>query len=473
MNVTEEQQNALQNFQNQAAQIANKRVSEGTRKSYNSRLNNWKKWLKDYHAGQYLTDEGKTLVLPLPEDVMLGFMGYIAYKNPPPPGQANAAGNTTGNPASTTRNTVTTGDTTNTTGNTTGNNTEVPVPRVPLIPKSNSTIMGYYSALKFEYSERNIPWNGTTRITKFLDGFQNTVALAREVGTLPAYEGKAYLPIKGFSLLAKYALEKNGSDSVYAHLYMILCWNIVGRTNSIAHLNFANVTWDNDSLVITLPRQKSDPSGQRVKPKCIYANPFCPEICPVLALALYTFSFTCTISTVTETAYCLFEGSSPENAFTKWLHDNALKKMTPEDLGVPVEFIGTHSFRKGAATYISSFDVVSENSIDMRAGWTNGRIRSKYIFGTPGADQLIGRLVSGLNIRNCNEFLVLPPHFDDSGVQLFPEYVQAVANFSGYPLAFRKTLQYLIASLLIILIGFYKIFIQHILFSALQFGRMG
>jgi hypothetical protein len=50
--------------------------------------------------------------------------------------------------------------------------------------------------------------------------------------------------------------------------------------------------WKEDALTIAMPHQKNDQAGEKPKdPKHVYANPLRPEICPILALALYFIQF--------------------------------------------------------------------------------------------------------------------------------------------------------------------------------------
>ena len=49
---------------------------------------------------------------------------------------------------------------------------------------------------------------------------------------------------------------------------------------------FNHVVWENDAMVITLPKTKSNQEGVETYPKHVYANPFDPVICPVLAMGL-------------------------------------------------------------------------------------------------------------------------------------------------------------------------------------------
>eukprot|EP01040_Poterioochromonas_malhamensis_P014543 gene14543-16106_t len=310
---------------------------------------------------------------------------------------------------------------------------------------ANSTMMGYYSALKYHYSEREVPFNSSVELSNFLSGYQKQTARARENGELPSFEGKQFLSLSVYRRLALYALKHNGGDSISAHLYMILCWNVMGRSNTTAHINMSNIKWDNDCIIIDIPRHKGDQTGEFASSKHIFANLQMPEICPILAMALYVFS-NGFISSGDSRGARLFDGANPEATFNRWLHVNALRNISEEELGMKRESIGSHSFRKGAATHVSSFDVVTETNVNFRAGWNQGRVRGRYIFGTPGADQLIGRILCGLNIHNCLEFLSIPAHFHESlvGESLWQ---QILVDFNSYPVGFRSCLPYLLASL--------------------------
>ncbi len=73
-------------------------------------------------------------------------------------------------------------------------------------------------------------------------------------------------------------------------------------------------SWENDSLVVDISKHKADQTGERVTPKHIYANPFIPELCPIMALALHVFGNTSNDPDVSK----LFHGN-PYEVFTKWL----------------------------------------------------------------------------------------------------------------------------------------------------------
>ena len=87
------------------------------------------------------------------------------------------------------------------------------------------------------------------------------------------------------------------------------------------------------------------------------------------------------------------------------------------DLGAVRTELGTHSNRKGCATYLLALSTsLSVVCVYLRAGWTLGRVQDRYILGGPGGDQLTGRAASGLPI-NKQEFSMLPQHFTGAGME--------------------------------------------------------
>ena len=77
---------------------------------------------------------------------------------------------------------------------------------------------------------------------------------------------------------------------VFAHTFLILAWNLMARSNSVGSLMYQHVSWENDSMVIRLPKHKGDQEGKNSYPKHVFANPNDPSICPVLGFAVYVFT---------------------------------------------------------------------------------------------------------------------------------------------------------------------------------------
>ena len=102
-------------------------------------------------------------------------------------------------------------------------------------------------------------------------------------------------------------------------------------------------------------RSKGDQEGVNSKePWHIYANPEEPAVCPVLSLACYLLAY----PQVTD-GNKLFMSTDPYQRFSKILRsileDN---EAVFTALGVDIDTIGSHSARKGAATYCSTGSTV-------------------------------------------------------------------------------------------------------------------
>ncbi|EKX42864.1 hypothetical protein GUITHDRAFT_45184, partial [Guillardia theta CCMP2712] len=107
-------------------------------------------------------------------------------------------------------------------------------------------------------------------------------------------------------------------------------------------------------------------------PRRVYANPVYPEICPILALGIYLLCYL-------PDELSLFPGRSQYKRFMQVLS----KIMMPPNqsaapitahlrsLGLQPEDLGSHSIRKGAATYCSSGSThcPSSSAVSERAGW--------------------------------------------------------------------------------------------------------
>ncbi|POM67409.1 Hypothetical protein PHPALM_16601 [Phytophthora palmivora] len=60
------------------------------------------------------------------------------------------------------------------------------------------------------------------------------------------------------------------------------------RAGNTASIHSGHLSWDGDALAILFGHMKNDHDGTRPRDaRRVYANPFIPEICPVLSLAIY------------------------------------------------------------------------------------------------------------------------------------------------------------------------------------------
>jgi hypothetical protein len=154
-----------------------------------------------------------------------------------------------------------------------------------------------------------------------------------------------------------FLLDRETNDGVFAHCFLLLTWNLGCRVNNTTIIRLQDITWANcfDCFHMLFAHSKTDPTGDNSQyPRHIFANPSEPLVCPVLSLALY---FSCCFSGgTTHTANSpLFPGARQEHRFSRFLarileeHEQEVK-----DLGYELSQIGSHSIRKGAASYITS-----------------------------------------------------------------------------------------------------------------------
>lgn len=65
----------------------------------------------------------------------------------------------------------------------------------------------------------------------------------------------------------------------------------MSRAGSTGNIKFQHTRWDNDHLIVVIPKHKGDRSGKKLPTgKNVYANPIDPEICPLLVLGIILLS---------------------------------------------------------------------------------------------------------------------------------------------------------------------------------------
>eukprot|EP00048_Salpingoeca_helianthica_P006694 m.101557 g.101557 ORF g.101557 m.101557 type:complete len:665 (+) comp14090_c7_seq3:760-2754(+) len=197
---------------------------------------------------------------------------------------------------------------------------------------------------------------------------------------------------------------------VFAHCMLTLSWNLACRVSNTATVCYSHMSWANDAMQIVFAHMKNDQTGERPRdPRHLYANPFQPEVCCVLSLGIYLLCFQVGANNNGH----LFGGPNPADRYSSILRN--VLAGNPERLavyGADATHIGTHSIRKGAATYLASGTTASPShtSVCLRAGWAMHGVEGTYLRFEGAADQFCGRVVAGLPIGSEN-FAVSPPHF--------------------------------------------------------------
>lgn len=317
--------------------------------------------------------------------------------------------------------------------------------------KRVSTVQGYKSALKWWLQDQKVVIDPLfeMELDKFMKGYKNRIANLKLKGILPINEGKAYLTFNAYIQLTTALFQSaNFKTMLFTWPFIVIQWNLIGRSASVAAIMYDHVRWDGDSLIVELPKHKGDQEGDRQHPRHLYANPLNPVICPVLALAMITFTQPFRAEQEGMHSFRLFDGEHSEARFSSLLR-SALVALSADDLtalGCPINDIGTHSTRKGAASYCAGFiNGPSTLQIFLRAGWSIGNVPDRYIFAASGGDQLAGRVLAGLPFDDVS-FSSLPPHFH-GGLENF-DLSFVCPLYPNYPSQFKVVVPYLLASLI-------------------------
>ena len=187
-----------------------------------------------------------------------------------------------------------------------------------------------------------------------LKGYQRRVSDLKLEGRMPVFEGKYHLPFQGYTVLAKFLFRSTRFDEVlFAWPFLVLQWNLIARTATVASIMMEHVGWEEDALLITTPKHKGDQEGVKCFARHLFANPLCPEICPVLALAVLTFARTLRHDPSSDDGaappnFRIFDGPNSTARFSDTLQRciTRLPDGNAALLGAEKKHLGTHSVRE-------------------------------------------------------------------------------------------------------------------------------
>ena len=175
-------------------------------------------------------------------------------------------------------------------------------------------------------------------------------------------------------------------------------------------------------------KHKSDQVGlTKDEARHVYFNPCMPIICPICVLGAYCLAF----PEVVIAGGKLFPGSEQKSRFGKCLH-RIFKSNRDLYLSqhVDPEELGTHSIRKGAATYCCAGVHPSPpvDSVCLRAGWTIGRVKERYLKYESAGDELVGQTLTGIPPTSCEFEISLVSFFvsNDTNYQLSESFLSMV-----------------------------------------------
>ncbi len=176
-------------------------------------------------------------------------------------------------------------------------------------PASSSAVRLYKSALVWYYHQEKLQIDPPldAELENFMHGYQRRVSELKLGGEMELVEGKLPLSFKGYCLLAsKFAScqeQSQFNEMTFAWSYLVLQWNLMARVSTIASIKLQHLSWQQDSMIVSIPKHKDDQTGCNSIPRHVYANPLMPAICPVLALAVMVFSYSTFLHENTEQSH--------------------------------------------------------------------------------------------------------------------------------------------------------------------------
>ena len=321
----------------------------------------------------------------------------------------------------------------------------------------HGTVRQYITAVNNAWRNLNKPIPPLFELlcNKFMESKRKDEKKKKAAGIVPEGRGRENMLFSLYRMLAMYFLMK---ENMFSHLFLVLCWNTMVRNCNCDEIVFPNTVWVQDSFGVSVKRTKTNPDGSRDVQKDIkhiYANKFMPEICPILAMALY-FVANPFIGTRATGSKQFFPGKNTHKTFNEdviaALKDPALTTRL-DALGIPYKKVGAYSTRKGSTTYCTTGTTAGPPIIAvlLRAGWTIGKVLESYLRQAQAGDNFCGRVVCGLPVLHAN-FAALPPHFKFTEDNTEYEEILSARNLA-YPFhaswgaSFQPTTIFMLASL--------------------------
>ena len=244
--------------------------------------------------------------------------------------------------------------------------------------KSIHSCEGFKSAIKYWHTSSNrgrpqgvdlvtLTPEAEISLSDYSSARRRIDASDRAEGEEVVGEGKLPMSFKGYSMLANRAIHdvRSAKEALLIHPYLVLSWNLMARSSNIVGLLWNNIRWTEDCISVVYEKSKTNQKGTKKTERHIYANPKNPSICPILALGLKLVSET----DFSQGPFKVFPATTSDNSFSSWLKKKVadLEGDDLESLDVPIDRIGTHSLRKGSATYVCGLtDCPSTDAVKLR-----------------------------------------------------------------------------------------------------------
>jgi hypothetical protein len=289
-------------------------------------------------------------------------------------------------------------------------------------------------------------------LNDYIKSYKKAVARKKDGGVMCAKEGKSHITMQAYAML-NLALVKGKMQGPRSFLFSTLQWNLLSRSVNIDALWLHHLAWENECITVKFVKMKKDAEGDSMSTdleRHVFANPHDAHLCPLTALGIFLM---CNKVDDEGTNHKLFNGTEQKHRYAKDMR-KVILDLTEEQLkqlGIDLKDLGTHSWRKGAATYLLGvIDGPSPVAVYIRMGWSLGNTQDRYIAGGTGSDQHCGRMACGLQ-SNSSAFAALPPHFHADAkahIEAAGGWTIAFPDYNRYPSSLQRVCPFVLASVL-------------------------
>ena len=156
---------------------------------------------------------------------------------------------------------------------------------------SNSAYGHMKSAFRnlFKTSGENMDSVLAAELNQFSSSLKRKIAEAKATSGKSLDEGKKPMSFAVYQLMCRKLLESDQADTLFAHTYLVLEWNLMARAHMIADMDVAHIEWGQDSLIFFFGKSKRNQTGEDAdRPLHVYSNPENPETVSYTHLTLPT-----------------------------------------------------------------------------------------------------------------------------------------------------------------------------------------
>ena len=273
-------------------------------------------------------------------------------------------------------------------------------------------LAGYRKAFTNLFVEKGLqqPPEMVQELKVYFAALKRQDAREKAAGSRPVTEGKEAIPYPVYVRICNEFLK---AGQFFELLYSTLCWNLMCRTENTAMITIEHLVMISDAIGVKFSQQKCDKTGEELAShfRRIYSGKGVVSV--GVALALYLM----TTPSLGDDGKALFPGTagSQKKRFSASL-DKLLEREDMQTFllsyGLTAQSFGSHSFRKGAATFATSGCTGGPSlvSVCIRAGWAVGGVLDRYIKFDARGDAFLGRVLAGFDLSSA-DFGAATPHF--------------------------------------------------------------